>query len=70
MRILVDIPDRQIKALMALCEVERLSRAELIRRAIAAYLEKKKPVEADAFGLWKANKTDGMAYQEQVRSEW
>jgi metal-responsive CopG/Arc/MetJ family transcriptional regulator len=70
MRTLVDIPDRQIRDLMAICEAEKMSRAELIRQAIAAYLERKKPVEVEAFGLWKDRKVDGLAYQEQVRSEW
>lgn len=70
MRTLVDIPDRQIKDLTALCEAEKVSRAELIRQAIAAYLERKKPVSVEAFGLWKDRKIDGLAYQEQVRSEW
>jgi metal-responsive CopG/Arc/MetJ family transcriptional regulator len=70
MRTLVDIPDRQIKELTALCEAEKGSRAEVIRQAIASYIEKKKPATVEAFGLWKGRKVDGLAYQEQVRSEW
>jgi len=70
MRTLVDIPDRQIKELTAICEVEKVSRAEIIRQAIASYIEKKKPATVEAFGLWKDRKVDGLAYQEQVRSEW
>ena len=70
MRTLVDIPDRQIKDLTAICETEKVSRAEVIRQAIASYIEKKKPATVDAFGLWKGRKVDGLAYQEQVRSEW
>ena len=70
MRTLVDIPDKQIKDLTAICEAEKVSRAEIVRRAISDYLEKKKPGTAEAFGLWKDHKVDGLAYQEQVRSEW
>ncbi len=70
MRTLVDIPDRQIKDLTAICETEKVSRAEVIRQAIASYIEKKKPATVEAFGLWKDRKADGLAYQEQVRSEW
>jgi hypothetical protein len=70
MRTLVDIPDRQIKDLTAICEAENVSRAEAIRQAISAYLEKKKPGAVDAFGLWKGRVVDGLTYQEQVRSEW
>ena len=70
MRTLVDIPDRQIRELTAICEIEKVSRAEAIRQAIASYIEKKKPATVEAFGLWKGRKIDGLAYQEQVRSEW
>ena len=70
MRTLVDIPDRQIKDLAAICETEKVSRAEIIRQAISAYLEKNKAGAVEAFGLWKGRKVDGLAYQEQVRSEW
>lgn len=70
MRTLVDIPDIQIKDLTAICESEKLSRAEVIRQAISAYLEKKKAVSVDVFALWKNRKIDGLTYQEQVRSEW
>lgn len=70
MRTLVDIPDRQIKDLTAICKTENVSRAEIIRQAISAYLEKKKPGTVEAFGLWKRHKVDGLTYQEQMRSEW
>ncbi len=70
MRTLIDIPDRQIKDLTAICKTENVSRAEIIRQAISAYLEKKKPGTAEAFGLWKQHKIDGLTYQEQARSEW
>lgn len=70
MRTLVDIPDGQLKSLTVICEAEKVSRAELIRRAISAYLETRKPSGIEAFGLWKDRKVDGLAYQEQVRSEW
>ena len=69
MRTLVDIPDRQLKELTAVCKAEKVSRAELIRQAISAYLEKKKPVAGEAFGLWKGRQLGGLAYQEQERSE-
>lgn len=70
MRTLVDIPDRQLKDLTAICEIEKLSRAEVIRQAISAYIENKKPAKADVFGLWKDRHVDGLTYQEQARSEW
>lgn len=70
MRTLIDIPEKQIKELTAISQAEKVSRAEVIRKAIAYYLEKKKPQSDDAFGLWKDRNIDGLAYQEQARSEW
>lgn len=70
MRALVDIPDGQIDELSMICEAKKMSRAEAIRQAISSYIEKNKPGTVDVFGLWKDRKVDGLAYQEQVRSEW
>jgi predicted transcriptional regulator len=71
MRTIVDLPDEQIKALKRVAEHSHLSRAELIRRAVAQYLTRHQPVrDDDAFGLWKARQEDGLKYQESVRAEW
>jgi metal-responsive CopG/Arc/MetJ family transcriptional regulator len=71
MRTLVDIPDQELKLLNKLSEASDLSRAELIRRAIAAYLEPHKQSEvSEAFGLWSESPADGVAYQERIRTEW
>ena len=69
-RILVDIPQKYIDDLGAIARAEKRSRAEVIRKAIADYVEQNKPVTADAFGLWKDRQVDGLAYQETIRSEW
>ncbi len=70
MRTLIDIPPNQIKALEAVTLATRLSRSEIIRRAIAAYLEKHAATTPEAFGLWRDQAEDGVAYQKRVRSEW
>ena len=70
MRTLIDIPDEQIAALSVICEVERTSRSEIVRRSIALYIAQSKPSIGDAFGLWRGNQVDGMDYQEGLRSEW
>lgn len=70
MRTLVDIPESQIQAIQALTERSKLSRAEIIRRAIAAYLERHQAPGDEAFGLWQVQAEDGVAYQERVRAEW
>jgi metal-responsive CopG/Arc/MetJ family transcriptional regulator len=70
MRTLVDIPDRQIEDLTLICNVKHLSRAEIIRQAISLFIEQNKPLSVDAFGIWKGEKIDGLAYQEKMRAEW
>ena len=70
-RILVDMPDAQIEALAMLVEAEKRPRAALIRDAIEAYIaQHKRTLGADAFGLWKGRKVDGLEYQQELRSEW
>lgn len=70
MRILIDLPPEHIDNLATLCAMQKISRAELIRRAVSQYLETNQPKPVNAFGLWKERKIDGLVWQEQVRSEW
>ena len=70
MRALIEIPDGQIAALAAICTSEKASRSEIIRRAIALYIEQAAPAPAEAFGLWRDSPVDGLVYQERMRSEW
>ena len=70
-RILIDLPDSQVEELAVLVEVEQRPRAAVIRDAIEAYISQHKPMlGADAFGLWKSKKVDGLEYQQELRSEW
>jgi len=43
---------------------------ELIRQAVAGYLEQNRAGLEDSFGLWKKKAVDGVKYQERLRSEW
>ncbi|MGA3373542.1 MAG: ribbon-helix-helix protein, CopG family [Terracidiphilus sp.] len=81
MRALVDIPERQLEDLNAICEARKLSRAEAVRQALDAFIEENRPSREAAFGLWKGQSVylpgeseplpeDGLAYQEKMRSEW
>ncbi len=71
MRTIVDLPQDSVEALKALSDQTRLSRAELVRRAVADYLNRHwTPQEDAAFGLWKHRNVDGLEYQERLRSEW
>ena len=48
-----------------------ISRAELIRRAIAVSLTPyRKKMNHAAFGAWAQLSEDGLAYQERIRDEW
>ena len=74
MRTLVDIPDDQIDELNKLAEREKVSRASLVRQAVADLLAAKRKTgnaaRDAAFGLWAGMEEDGLAYQERLRSEW
>jgi metal-responsive CopG/Arc/MetJ family transcriptional regulator len=70
MRTLVDIPDRQLDELAAISVASKMSRAEIIRRAIASNIEHHRPNTDDAFGIWAGAAEEGVAYQERMRSEW
>lgn len=71
MRTIVDLPDAQIEALRVLEERNNVSRAELVRQAVAEYVVKRIETH-DAFGVWKSRKTkfDGVKYQQALRDEW
>lgn len=71
MRTIVDIPEQQIEALKSLGEQEGLSRAELMRRALAEYLARHQGEAGEAaFGLWRNQRREGVSYQDELRQEW
>jgi metal-responsive CopG/Arc/MetJ family transcriptional regulator len=73
MRTLIDIPDDQIAELNKLAKTEKVSRAALVRRAIADLLKARRRPSDDAiaasFGI-RPDMEDGLAFQERLRSEW
>lgn len=74
MRTLVDLPENDIKALDLMGKRMGESRAELVRRAVADYLDKENKPQAikhDLFGAMKDVFTeDALVYEQRVRSEW
>jgi metal-responsive CopG/Arc/MetJ family transcriptional regulator len=72
MRTIIDLPDEQIEALKVIGEINKKSRAELVRQAVAAYIQQHNTVEpADAFGILKdAEIDDPVLYQQKLRDEW
>ena len=51
-RTIVDIPASQLDEIDRFCRTLGISRAEAVRRALEAYLERSVDLHADGFGLW------------------
>lgn len=80
MRTIVDLPEDQVKALDSLGKTQDLSRAELVRRAVASYLDAERKAAAtenldqyygfldDAPGAFDG--LDSVDYQRKIRGEW
>lgn len=70
-RIVVDLPDEDIRQLDNLKLIHDIPRAEIIRRAIEGYLRSNNAsTNKNAFGLWKNQNDDGVEYQHSLREEW
>lgn len=71
MRTLIDLPEPDLKTLDKLSGDRKLSRAAIVREAIAEYLARHKPAADQAFGLWgQQAHEDGVDYQRKARAEW
>jgi metal-responsive CopG/Arc/MetJ family transcriptional regulator len=70
MRTLVDIPESELVELNLLSRARKVSRAELIRQAVAGFLAENRPGLEDSFGIWKKRGVDGVKYQGKLRGEW
>jgi metal-responsive CopG/Arc/MetJ family transcriptional regulator len=71
MRTIIELPEEQLTGLDGWCRREGISRAEAIRRAIAAMLaERAKGEAAGAFGIWRDRAAEALADQEKIRNEW
>ena len=71
MRTIVDLPQSIIHELDELAKRAEISRAEVVRRAMAEYLQKRRSTRGDAaFGIWKFRKLDALAYEDDLRGEW
>ena len=72
MRFLADIPDADVEWLDTLAIEQGVSRAELVRRAVAAYRADASGDAVDnAFGIWKSRDDigDGLKYQRRLRGK-
>ena len=71
MRTIVDIPRENLASLDILGAQERVSRTELIRRAIEDYLRAHTASDPKAaFGIWKKKPKNALEFQRQLRREW
>ena len=70
-RTIIELPENQLEALDAICRRDGISRAEAIRRAVAAHVGRESlAARSSAYGLWRDRPVDGLALQESLRNEW
>ncbi len=71
MRTIIDLPDEQLEALGEICAQKKVSRAAVIRQAVAGYIQQSKAGKAEnAFGLWKKKNINALKYEDKLRAEW
>ena len=73
MRTIINLLDEQLQRLAEVCKSEGLSRAEAVRRAVADYIDSRRPPGRgrDAvFGMWRNRKVDALDYERRLRREW
>jgi hypothetical protein len=70
MRIAVDIPGDQLAELTRLAKHKGVSRASIVREAIAALLAQKHKSCDAAFGLWADREEDSLVIERRLRDEW
>ncbi|WP_367872359.1 CopG family transcriptional regulator [Luteolibacter sp. Populi] len=74
-RTIVDLPDEDLSRLDAVAEEASVSRATVLREAVAEYVVRKNKVPAVAkplagFGALKGYYGDAQTYQDELRGEW
>ena len=71
MRVLVNIPESDLKLVDAVAKRRDISRAQFIREAVASSLTPyRHKMDHAAFGLLSDLGEDGLAFQERMRAEW
>ena len=71
MRTIIDLPGAQLEGLDAVCRRDEISRAEAVRRAVAAFIAREQGAgAAAAFGLWRGRPVDALRHERRLRREW
>lgn len=67
----IELRQSELEALDRLAEREKISRTDLIERAVRDLLHKNdQKNKTEAFGLWGDRKVDGLEFQQKIRGEW
>ena len=70
-RIVIDLPEEDLRQLDNLKNIRHVPRAEIIRQAVSRYLVINRVDDpSNAFGLWSGVLGDGVDYENQLREEW
>lgn len=70
-RTIIDFPDDQLEALGEICAQKKVSRAAVIRQAVAGYIQQSKADKSEnAFGLWKKKNINALKHEDKIRTEW
>ena len=71
MRTIVDLPTEQLGALARLCEEQKISRAEAVRRAVDRLLKESLVDRRNVgFGIWKHKRIKSRQFVAKQRAEW
>ena len=71
MRTIVDLSEAQLQALALLCEEQKISRAEAVRRAVDQMIKESARDRQDVgFGIWKNKRLNGRKFIDKLRHEW
>jgi predicted transcriptional regulator len=70
-RIVIDLPDEDLRLLDTIKDIHKKPRAAIIRTAISEYLASNRiDEEDDAFGVWHGENGCGLEFQITLRREW
>lgn len=71
MRAIIEIDEREDRALKRLARQRGASRASVVREAIDRFLQATAPKEPSAaFGIWRDRGVEGLEYERRLRDEW
>ena len=71
MRMTIELSEEQVWRLADVCRRESVSRAEVIRRAVADYLDARYVGDHEGvFGIWRDRHVDGLRFEGRFRREW